>query len=429
MNHINDINRRKRSYEVHALDQTSHAYHGNMVAPSAPYQWHEMDYTSQNMDAPRFAPTSAPVQYTTPDMMNFSPVDYARHDLTYATTYPEGDPSAAVQASTMYRVGPFRYTDLANMDGDSASVSQESIYSRSTRIHSLTDSERRDSHPHSVLSSNDMRRESEGFERIFPMTSIDSEPCQSELHRSDSTGLDLANLTSMEECTAAPRMAAPSHFAVPRRPSNQNPNNNDQESPIHATHSGFTSPTTLTFQDSMVTDSSKALKPRRMPRSKSAHASIGDGTAQEKASKLRARQAHSLVERKYRDNLNLKISQLHQTLQNTRYGPASATRSPSKEMKLDYFDEDTMISPDLPYEKSSTGSTPTGSKVRKSDVLTEAMNYVNSAEVEIKQMSEEMMRLNARVKTLEKLARCENCILLSQMVTLQVEGQQPAQQQ
>lgn len=428
MNHnMNDLNRRKRSYEVHAMEQASHAYPANMVAPSAAYSWHDMEYSSPPIDTARFAPTSAPVQYNHQSaMMSFSPVDYTRHDYTFNGAYSDADGSVSVHPPGLYRVGPFRYADLANMDGDAGSVSQESIYSRSTRIHSLTDSERRDSQPNSILSSNDIRRESEGYDRIFPVNSIDSENYHNDARGHEPSSLDLSNLVPIEECTSVPGMNSSPHFVVPRPHSNPS-RRKEQTSPIHATTSGLTSPTTLTFHEANTMETSKVLKPKRMPRSKSASGSIGDGSAVERASKLRARQAHSLVERKYRDNLNLKISQLHQTLQNTKFGPKSALQSPQKETKLDYFDEETVMSPDIPNERSSTGSTPTGSKVRKSDVLTEAMSYVNATEVEMSKMTEEIIRLNARVKSLQKMVRCEDCNLLKGMVTLDVEGQQAGQ--
>lgn len=126
-------------------------------------------------------------------------------------------------------------------------------------------------------------------------------------------------------------------------------------------------------------------------------------TAPSKAdAKQRAKQAHSLVERKYRENLNAKIAQLHTTLQSSHYGPKVGEE----------VDSDAA---------ASTNAIPSA-KVRKSDVLTEAMNYVNQTEVEMRHMENEIHRLSERVRVLEKLVRCEDCSLLKQMVNLQVQA-------
>lgn len=62
-------------------------------------------------------------------------------------------------------------------------------------------------------------------------------------------------------------------------------------------------------------------------------------------------------------------------------------------------------------------------KVRKSDVMTDAMNYVHQSEVEIRHMTDEVSRLSDRVIALEKLVKCEDCTLLKQMVRLQLQRQ------
>lgn len=124
-------------------------------------------------------------------------------------------------------------------------------------------------------------------------------------------------------------------------------------------------------------------------------------TAPSKAdAKQRAKQAHSLVERKYRENLNAKITQLHSTLQNSRYGPR--------------INEEACF----PCEDPSLPA----SKVRKSDVLGEAMNYINQTEVEMRHMETEILRLSERARVLEKLVRSEDCSLLEQMASVQVQA-------
>lgn len=155
--------------------------------------------------------------------------------------------------------------------------------------------------------------------------------------------------------------------------------------------------------------------PRRIPsRTNTTTATASDDEDESKAAnkstapskadaKQRAKQAHSLVERKYRENLNAKIAQLHNTLQSSHYGPKVAENDDS--------------------DDPNSNVTPTNaSKVRKSDVLTEAMNYVNQTEVEMRHMETEINRLSERVRVLEKLVRCEDCSVLKEMVNMQVQA-------
>ncbi|KAJ9618593.1 uncharacterized protein PV06_00746 [Exophiala oligosperma] len=138
----------------------------------------------------------------------------------------------------------------------------------------------------------------------------------------------------------------------------------------------------------------------RKPRSKRGHKG---SSSDEESAQLRAKQAHSVVERRYRDNLNGKITQLHRALVATE-ATSRLTGMPSQ---------------DFYSSREHRG------KVRKSDVMTDAMNYIHQSEVEIRHMTDEVARLNERVRTLEKLVKCEDCTLLKQMVRLQLQHQQP----
>ena len=122
--------------------------------------------------------------------------------------------------------------------------------------------------------------------------------------------------------------------------------------------------------------------------------------------KIRAKQAHSLVERKYRENLNAKITQLHITLQKSYYGP----RLMGEDLDVQAHDNNAA--------NVANGGV-AASKVRKSDVLSEAMNYVNQTEVEMRHMENEINRLGERVRILEKLVRYDDCSALKQFVGLQ----------
>lgn len=105
--------------------------------------------------------------------------------------------------------------------------------------------------------------------------------------------------------------------------------------------------------------------------------------------KGRARQAHSLVERKYRENLNAKIQELHLLLHRvkaSRQGP----RVPALGLNVDEEDLD-----DDGAERS------TSTRVKKSDVLVEAISYVHNAEREMQRKDEEIRSLHERINMME----------------------------
>lgn len=87
----------------------------------------------------------------------------------------------------------------------------------------------------------------------------------------------------------------------------------------------------------------------------------------------RAKQMHSAVERRYRDNLNSKFEQLAQALK--------ALDSPSIYVQ-------------------ARGE----NKTRKCDVLTGALNYIHHSELEIRHMSAEIRQLRQCEQILQKLA-------------------------
>jgi hypothetical protein len=150
-------------------------------------------------------------------------------------------------------------------------------------------------------------------------------------------------------------------------------------------------------------------KPRKRGRKPSAD---NDEEAQ-----ARAKQAHSIVERRYRDNLNGKIMQLQRTLSSIAGSPTGAA---------DSFLEGDDISQQKQHQDQRTGG---GTRIRKSDVMTDAVNYVHQSEVQMRHMSNEISRLRERVRTLEKLVRCEDCVLLKEMVRRSLHAQAQAQGQ
>ncbi|KEF54264.1 uncharacterized protein A1O9_09430 [Exophiala aquamarina CBS 119918] len=122
-------------------------------------------------------------------------------------------------------------------------------------------------------------------------------------------------------------------------------------------------------------------------------------SSEEESASARAKQAHSVIERRYRDNLNRKIMQLHQTL--------VAVESTSR--LTDSLAHHTF------YSKVYR------TKFRKSNVMTDAINYVHQSKVERRHLSDEIGRLSARLHTLEGLVKCDDCTLLKQMVQMQLQ--------
>lgn len=102
--------------------------------------------------------------------------------------------------------------------------------------------------------------------------------------------------------------------------------------------------------------------------------------------------AHSVVERRYRENLNTKINQLDQVL--SMVGQRSLDRD------------------EISVEPTA--------KVRKADVLTEAIRYVKQTALESKARTQEISFLRLRVVALEKLVECSDCSALKQYTSLQV---------
>ena len=107
--------------------------------------------------------------------------------------------------------------------------------------------------------------------------------------------------------------------------------------------------------------------------------------------KRRAKQAHSLVEKKYRENLNAKLCQLNDTLKVVRFGPKKNQRQ----------DED-----DDSDELNAVNQC-SNSKFRKGDVLDDALAYVDQTEVEMRHMENEIARLNDMVGMLERRLKYE----------------------
>ncbi|KIW32059.1 uncharacterized protein PV07_03633 [Cladophialophora immunda] len=149
---------------------------------------------------------------------------------------------------------------------------------------------------------------------------------------------------------------------------------------------------------SSVSSSSQPKKGRPRKRRNQSNSSSEDESAI-----LKAKFAHSVIERRYRDNLNGKMMQLHRVLltaETSQTSPASQFSAAS----------------------SPTGPTLSG-RVRKSDIMSRAINYIHQSEVEIRHLDDEIKRLQDQVGVFQKLVNCDDCSVLKDMVQLGVQKQ------
>jgi len=108
---------------------------------------------------------------------------------------------------------------------------------------------------------------------------------------------------------------------------------------------------------------------------------------------LKAKAAHSAVERRYRDKLNEKMMQLHCTLI-----ASESSRTLGK-----------------PAERVDHSSLSSG-KVCKAEIMSNAINYVYQTEVEMRHMTNEIEQLQNRLRHLETPVGCEDYTLRRSLV-------------
>jgi hypothetical protein len=107
--------------------------------------------------------------------------------------------------------------------------------------------------------------------------------------------------------------------------------------------------------------------------------------------------AHSLVERKYRENLNSKITQLQEAL--------SVADCPVQEDSR------------LPNEAPALN----GAKPSKGDILTRTIDYIQQAEIDKRHMGAEIKLLRSQLATIKRPSGCEDCPLVNQLRSLQLQ--------
>jgi len=411
--------------------------------------WHEMDFTTAPLDSSMATSTSQHAygqKYSANMDTDVDPLAYLR-----SSTHRQNSTGSLANSSThqqspvvsgdLYNPGPYSYSQMLSMDSELAPMDQSRLSSPRTDLDSnmtttlsVADS-LNTSPPVATLDpiNISMTSKSDPAERLCPLIAGQVDTCQPQRCGPDAPCMNFTTLPPIEECTSVPCITqstspnesmitsdsvsislhqrpslssrtstATSSQSVPIRRSSASSNDNQVQSvPLPPRRSGAAAArrrARLNAANAMATTTTATLASddeQEEPATKSTAPSKADA-------KQRAKQAHSLVERKYRENLNGKIAQLHNTLQSSHYGPRTGEEGDS----------------DVPEAPNAIPA----SKVRKSDVLSEAMNYVNQTEVEMRHMENEIQRLSDRVRVLEKLVRCEDCSLLKQMVNMQVQA-------
>ncbi|KIV89039.1 hypothetical protein PV10_08653 [Exophiala mesophila] len=414
-------------------------------------RWHEMDFTSAPLNP---STTSSPLdsqKYSSNMDTDGDSLSYLRPSNRLNSTdsrlnQQQQSPEVDSLSGDLYSTGPFSYSQLLNMDSDLSSMDQSSISSRADYDSKMLDTN--NSHLAASLSANDsintsppvatldpiaisISSKTDSSEKLCPLIAGQVDSCQPQRCGPDAPCMNFTTLPPIEECTSVPCItgsASPNETMI----TSDSVSVSLHSRPTPSTRNSTVSSASMRRSSASSNDNSQVQSVPLPPRKPTAAAArrranqrsnptttvstsatmLSDdeeqdskpkGGAPSKAdAKQRAKQAHSLVERKYRENLNAKIAQLHNTLQSSHYGPKASLEDDS--------DNPSSLMAAIP-----------ASKVRKSDVLTEAMNYVNQTEVEMRHMENEINRLSERVRVLEKLVRCEDCSLLKQMVNLQVQ--------
>ncbi|KAJ9607656.1 hypothetical protein H2200_007734 [Cladophialophora chaetospira] len=420
--------------------------------------WHEMDFTTTPLTSSTLEidshqslgqKYSAAMNRAQQDPLAYLRSSDHRHassgSVINRSSHPQSSGPRRASGDT-FPSSQFSFSQLLNMEANLPSMDQSSLNSsRADDDSNMTNSDLTTtlSASDSIHSSPPMNNldpiaisiatRTDSTEKLCPLIAGQVDSCQPSRCGPDAPCMNFTTLPPIEECTSVPCISEANNqnetnftpdtmsVEVHQRPSISARTSTNSISRSSTTRrSSSSNATTTDSQPDIV-----ALPPRRhtatttrrntratkkpLPATTSLSSDNDDeedlpplplkSTAPSKAdAKQRAKQAHSLVERKYRENLNAKITQLHSTLQNSHYGPRIGEDGNEQRDDL-----------------------PASSKVRKSDVLTEAMNYVNQTEVEMRHMENEIVRLAERVRVLEKLVRCEDCSLLKQMVNLQVQ--------
>lgn len=278
--------------------------------------------------------------------------------LDYPTIMSGYEDQIPNSAPTLYQTGPFTFSDLQGMGADASSSDHAS--QSTSRRHSY-------SIPGEVQTSPTLQ-----VEKVCPLLTGQALHCTPQLCGPYAACLDVSNLPDIEDCISLP--------CIPEKPSN---------APQFMQAS---QPPPLYTVDTIPRSSTSSS--RKQPTRNSPHRLLCTNSDDVNV-KSHSRKAHSLVERRYRENLNGNIAKLHLTLLKTkRFGGTTP--------------ED--------QDEDSDEQQQASSKVRKSDIMLQAVDYVHQTEVELRHMADEIELLTTRVRQLEKLVKCEDCVLMKQLI-------------
>ncbi|KIW74377.1 hypothetical protein Z517_12317 [Fonsecaea pedrosoi CBS 271.37] len=143
----------------------------------------------------------------------------------------------------------------------------------------------------------------------------------------------------------------------------------------------------------------------RKPRAARQQATRAPTEEDDKAALKEAKAAHSVVERRYRDNLNGKMSQLYYVLREVNSpGPHSRLSSTSGSSGT------SEVTTPLPAFQPP-------SRVRKSEILNSAIDYIHQSEVEMRHMADEIKHLQDKERTIRNLVKCEEWSVLRALLS------------
>jgi hypothetical protein len=267
--------------------------------------------------------------------------------------------------SPIYQTGPFTLSDLQDMEPDTTPSGQSSQSTSRSNSHSMP-----------TEGQTDQSGLSPQLGRVCPLLAGQTFECSPQLCGPNAACLDFPAIPEIEDCASMPFIA-------------QNSSNGPE-----VTQNFQAAPVSMSDKTSSRASTSQFKEPTRSSQHRLNRTNVDDPD-----SKSHSKKAHSLVERRYRENLNGNIAQLHLALLKTK-----------------------RVGDSTPKDKDDDWEEPRQalSKVRKSDVMLEAVDYVHQTEVELRHMANEIELLTTRVRQLEKLVKCEECPLVKQLVNIRL---------
>ena len=319
--------------------------------------WPEVDFTSAPSNHRSLAVTSQCFDPQTAmdmhDPLAWMSVDDGQTDRACSTMSP------------IYQTGPFTLPDLQEMDRDATPSGQSSQSTSRSNSYSMP-----------IGGQTSQSGQPSQLGKVCPLLAGQTFECSPQLCGPNAACLDFPTIPEIEDCASIPFIT-------------QNPSNGSE-----GTQNFRAAPASTSDKASLRSSTSQMKEPTRSSQHRLNRTNSDDIDA-----KSHSKKAHSLVERRYRENLNGNIAQLHLALLKTK-----------------------RVGDGTPKDNDDDWKEPRQalSKVRKSDVMLEAVDYVHQTEVELRHMANEIELLTMRVKQLEKLVKCEDCPLVKQLVNIKL---------